>query len=115
MTQSGTRLVQLGWWVVLATLAVGWSTSLEAFVEGPATGADAPVLLGLSVIATAGAVVAAAARRRGQHWLVALALVLVALSPTVFVYPLNLAVLGLAFAELAAALGCCGSPSPGSR
>ena len=30
---------------------------------------------------------------------------LVALSPTVFAYPLNIAVLGLAFAELAAAVG----------
>jgi uncharacterized membrane protein len=42
------------------------------------------------------------AQRHGRHVQAALALVLVALSPTVFAYPLNLLIVGLVIVELVA-------------
>jgi hypothetical protein len=87
--------------VVLLTLACGWRTSVGQLVDGSGTASGTAWLLAMSAAATLGGLALLVAHRRCRRLITATALVLVALSPTVFAYPLNLAVLALAVAELA--------------
>jgi hypothetical protein len=115
MTGSRSRLVHAAWWLVSATVVVGWFTSLDQFVEEPATGRGTMTLVAFSVGASLGLALAAVARRRDSPGLMALGLLMVAASPTVFAYVLNIVVLCLALAEVVVAVVRCRGAEPGCR
>jgi hypothetical protein len=87
--------------VVLLTLGCGWQTTAGQLADGSGTAGGTAWLVALSAVATLGGLALLVGRRQRRHLVAAVALVLVALSPTGFAYPLNLAVLALAVAQLA--------------
>lgn len=86
--------------VVVVTVAVGWVYSLHQMASTSGDSSGTAWLLGLAAIATLGAGMAFRARQRRHSALVACGLLLVAVSLTVFAYPLNVAVLLCALAQL---------------
>jgi hypothetical protein len=106
MTQVRSRLRVPALVVALITVALGWAVALDQAVRDgfTAKGGGTAWMIALAVVATAGAIVAIAARQR--HAVVAFGLFLVACSPTVFAYPVNVLVLVFALAELVAAVNC---------
>ncbi|MDQ1484945.1 MAG: hypothetical protein QOJ62_638 [Actinomycetota bacterium] len=89
--------------VALITVALGWTVALDQAVRDGFTAKGGTAwLIALAAVATAGAIVAIAARQR--HAVAAIGLFLVACSPTVFAYPVNVLVLLFALAELIAAV-----------
>ncbi|MDX6256509.1 MAG: hypothetical protein QOJ11_2843 [Frankiales bacterium] len=82
------------------TVLVGWADVVGQLRSGSGRGDGDGWLLGFAVVATLGLTVLLVAQRHGRHLYAALALVLVAVSPTVFAYPLNLAILALVVVEL---------------
>jgi hypothetical protein len=93
-------LHKVEWLSVGISIAIGWDTSLRELANGSGVQSGTMWLLALSFIATVGGVLLFAAHRRSQRLLAGLALVLVAVSPTVFAYPINILVVALAVAEL---------------
>lgn len=89
--------------VALITVSLGWAFVLDQIVrDGFIAGAGTAWLIALAALATAGILLVVAANRR--HLVAASGLALVACSPTVFVYPINILVLLFALAELVAAV-----------
>jgi hypothetical protein len=87
--------------VALTTVAAGWLVFADQLrSDGWIAGGGTGWLLAAAVLATSGAAIAVTARRSGHHAWTATGLALVALSPTVFAYVLNLAVIVLAVYEV---------------
>src|SRR5258708_24218260 len=85
-----------------ATVLVGWLAVVDQLIhDGFTSGGGTLWLAAFGTAATAGASTLFAASHTHQHGLRALGLAITALSPTVFAYILNIAVLGLAITELA--------------
>jgi hypothetical protein len=104
MTRRRPALAVAERFAAAATVAVGWLAVVEQLVrDGLVSGGGTLWLAALAAVATAGALTLFAAERTPQHGLRALGLGLTALSPTVFLYLLNIVVLALAGTELALA------------
>ena len=82
--------------ILLATLALGWYVALSS----SATHEGRPVLIGLAILATAGAAIAIAASIAGRHFVAAAGLMVAAVSPTGFGYLANLLTLGVMVFEV---------------
>ena len=105
MAQSRFTLVLAERFAVAATVLVGWFVVVDQLVhDGFTSGSGTLWLAAFATAATAGALTLFAASHAHQHGLRALGLAITALSPTVFAYILNIAVLGLAVTELALTL-----------
>lgn len=79
--------------LVGVTIAVGWIAAVDTVTNGGNETSGNALLLTFAIIATVGACIAYFAWRAQHRTLVALGLLLVVASPTVFAYPLNVAVL----------------------
>jgi hypothetical protein len=102
MARSRFTLVAAERFAVAATVLVGWFTVVDqAIHDGFPSGGGTLWLALFAAGATGGAAILFASRHPHQHGLRALGLALTALSPTVFAYILNIALVVLAVIELA--------------
>jgi hypothetical protein len=105
MTRSTSTLIKIERVTVAVTLLVGWMVSGGQLLrDGWIAGGGTAWLLVLSAVATlAGAAAFVAQRTEGHAW-TAVGLVVVAVSPSVFAYPLNVALLVFASIEVGLAI-----------
>lgn len=96
--KSKKALVMAAYLLVGATVLVGWVAALQQLLdEGWIAGGGTGWLLGAALLATTAAAAAAWLDRRDHHRAAGVCLLVVATSsPTVFAYPLNVAVIILA-------------------
>ena len=100
MARSRLTLIVVERFAAAACVLLGWLTVVDQLIhDGLASGGGTLWLAAFAVVATVGALTVFAAYRPQQHGLRGLGLALTALSPTVFAYILNTAVLGLAVTE----------------
>jgi hypothetical protein len=100
MTRSDAAVFSIERAVAVVTVLVGWLVVLSQLLgDGPSTHTGTAWLLVLAAIATGGCSYFLIAQRAGQHGRIALGLMLAALSPTVFAYPLNAVLLVFAVLE----------------
>ena len=92
---KSTKAVMAAYLLVGATVLVGWAVGLEQLLdEGWIAGGGTGWLLGAALLATIAAAAVAWLDRRGRPGTAGVCLLVVAvISPTVFAYPLNVAVI----------------------
>ena len=85
--------------LVAATVLMGWVVAIQQLLEdGWIAGGGTASLLVFALLATSGAAGAARLHQRGHVTASGVCLLVVAASPTVFAYPLNVAVVVVALA-----------------
>jgi hypothetical protein len=105
MRLHDTRLGQIEAVVAIGTVLLGWIVFADQLrTDGWISGGGTAWLLATVTVASAGATVAISARRAGRHAWTAVGLAAVAVSPTVFLFVLNLMVVALAATELVLAV-----------
>jgi hypothetical protein len=100
MSRRRSRLQTVELALAALTVLVGWGAVVGQLRTAGSPADGTAWLVGFAVVATLGLAGLLVAQRNGRHAHAALALVLVALSPTVFAYPLNLLIVGLVIVEL---------------
>lgn len=92
---KSTKAVMAAYLLVGGTVLVGWAAGLKQLLdEGWIAGGGTGWLLGAALLATIAAAAAAWLNRRGRPRTAGVCLLAVAvISPTVFAYPLNVAVI----------------------
>lgn len=92
---QSTKAVMVAYLLVGGTVLVGWAAGLKQLLdEGWIAGGGTGWLLGAALLATIAAAAAAWLHRRGSPRAAGVCLLVVAVSsPTVFAYPLNVAVI----------------------
>jgi hypothetical protein len=102
MSRRRTQLQTVELALAALTVLVGWGAVVGQLRTAGSPADGTAWLVAFAAVATLGLAGLAGAQRHGWHVQAALALVLVALSPTVFAYPLNLLIVGLVIVELVA-------------
>lgn len=91
----------VGWLIV----AVGWAVAVGQLADvGWLSGGGSSWLLVLATVATLGAILLTWSASRRSHLIAAFGWTLIAMSPTVFAYPLNLLAVVLGAVELGRAV-----------
>jgi hypothetical protein len=105
MTRSDSTVIKIERVTVAVTVLFGWLVSAGQLLrDGWTAGGGTAWLLAMSAIATLAAWMMFAAQRAGRHGWTAVGLAAVAVSPTVFAYILNVAILVLALVEIGLAV-----------